>query len=56
MLFADITRHGRLIEVARGLANELLDEDPSLQAPAHAGLRMWVHRRYADRLALTGAG
>lgn len=56
LLFADITRHGRLIETARQLANELLDQDPQLQAPLHKGLRLLVERRFSERIALAAAG
>ena len=56
LLFADITRHGRLIENARQLANDLLDADPQLQAPAHRGLRVLVERRFSERIALAAAG
>lgn len=56
LLFSDFSKHARLIEVARALATELLDEDPLLARPEHEGLRVLVERRFKDRLVLTGAG
>ena len=56
LAFADFVRHAPLIELSRALADELVDGDPSLAHPDHAGLRVLVHERYAARLALASAG
>ncbi|MFZ9889397.1 MAG: helicase-related protein, partial [Myxococcota bacterium] len=56
LLFADLAKHAALLELARELAWTLTERDPHLEAPAHRGLRDLVHRRFRDRIALTGAG
>ena len=49
-------RHAPLIELARGLADEVVSADPTLSRPEHAGIRKLVFERYAERLALTASG
>jgi ATP-dependent DNA helicase RecG len=54
--FADITRHAKLIERARKLADDVLERDPELNEPEHEDLRRLVFERFAERLALAGVG
>jgi ATP-dependent DNA helicase RecG len=56
LLFSDFARHAELIELARRLAFDLVEEDPELQSEENARLKKLVKVRFADRLALTGAG
>ncbi len=56
LAFSDLAKHAPLIEVARGLANDVVAADPTLSSPANRGVRRLVWERYADRLALTAAG
>ena len=36
---ADLSQDGKVVKVAREIANRILDDDPPLQRPEHAGLR-----------------
>jgi ATP-dependent DNA helicase RecG len=56
LAFSDLAKHAPLIEVARGLADDVVAADPTLSSPANRGVRRLVWERYADRLALTAAG
>ena len=56
LAFSDLVKNAPLIELTRALADRLVDGDPLLQKPEHAGLRKLVLERYAARLALTAAG
>ncbi len=56
LAFSDFFKHAKLIEVARGYAEDVVGRDPKLQLPEHVGLRRLVRERYADRLMLTSAG
>ncbi|MCM2374518.1 ATP-dependent DNA helicase RecG [Aporhodopirellula aestuarii] len=49
---ADLNRDIEILQVARTMAQELIDEDPGMQAEELAGLRDQVLRRYGDRLDL----
>jgi ATP-dependent DNA helicase RecG len=51
--FADPLRHAALLAQARADAAELLDADPQLARPEHAGLRAWLDQRAREEL---GAG
>ena len=44
---ADLSCDMRLLEEAQSAANELLDGDPALSAPAHALLRRRIDRLFA---------
>jgi ATP-dependent DNA helicase RecG len=56
LAFSDFVRHAPLIELSRTLADALVQADPQLARPEHHDLRLLVVERYAERLALTGAG
>jgi ATP-dependent DNA helicase RecG len=53
---ADPLRDEVLNERALHLASQLLNADPELQRPEHAGLRRVLHERYARSLALFRVG
>ena len=42
LIMADLTTDGPVLEEARKSAHQLLDNDPHLQAPEHAGLRQYL--------------
>jgi len=52
---ADIQRDARVLEVARELAQEWIDEDPGLAASDLADLKKQVLLRYGDRLEIADA-
>lgn len=56
LAFSDLVTHAPLIELAREIADDVVDRDPALARPEHAGLKKLVWDRYAERLALTAAG
>lgn len=49
---ADLHRDIEILQVARAMAQELIDEDPEMEEPELAALRDQVLRRYGDRLDL----
>ncbi len=49
---ADLNRDVEVLQVARMMAQELIDEDPGMQAEEITGLRDQVLRRYGNRLDL----
>ncbi|HEY6009498.1 MAG TPA: ATP-dependent DNA helicase RecG, partial [Geobacteraceae bacterium] len=51
---ANILRDGRLLEEARAAAFAVVDRDPTLSLPEHAGLREELTRRWGGRLELAG--
>ncbi|HIA14739.1 MAG TPA: ATP-dependent DNA helicase RecG [Nitrospirales bacterium] len=51
---ANLIRDVGLLEQARTEAFRLLDEDPELAHPDHAGLRAVLHRRWKGKLDLVG--
>jgi ATP-dependent DNA helicase RecG len=51
---ADILRDGRVLEEARQEAFALVEQDPTLALPEHAGLRAELLRRWGGRLELAG--
>jgi ATP-dependent DNA helicase RecG len=53
---ADIVRDEKLNEAARRAAWEMLEQDPTLTAPAHAGIRRVINARYARALELFRVG
>jgi ATP-dependent DNA helicase RecG len=53
---ADPLRDEALNDLARSAASELLDRDPELQHPEHAGLRKVLGERYARSLELFRVG
>lgn len=55
-MYANLLRHGALMEQARTHAWELLKKDPDLQQPAHGPLRVALAQRYQARLELARAG
>jgi ATP-dependent DNA helicase RecG len=46
--FGDLSQHTALLIEARGHAERILDEDPDMVRPEHAGLRLSVARRFAQ--------
>lgn len=52
MWIADLTRDETILVVAREIAQAMIDEDPELSAPAVAGLKKQVLRRYGAVLDL----
>ncbi|HBJ37327.1 MAG TPA: hypothetical protein DDZ51_21755 [Planctomycetaceae bacterium] len=52
MMIADLTRDEAILTVARELAQEMIDADPDMSAPAMAKLKSQVIRRYGDVLSL----
>lgn len=52
MRIADLSRDERILIVAREIAQETIDVDPELSAPAAAGLKQQVLRRYGEVLDL----
>jgi ATP-dependent DNA helicase RecG len=46
--FGDLSQHTALLLEARGHAERILDEDPGMVRPEHAGLRRAVARRFAQ--------
>lgn len=55
MRIADLNRDVEVLAVAREVAQQLIDEDPLLEAPELADLRSQVMRRYGKRLDLGDA-
>jgi ATP-dependent DNA helicase RecG len=49
-------RDAELLDMARHDALELIQRDPGLQAPEHAGIRATVLARYGKVLGLAGIG
>jgi ATP-dependent DNA helicase RecG len=54
--FGDIRQHTELLLEARAAAEAVLDADPGLQAPEHAGLRAALARRAAGPTAYGAEG
>jgi len=54
--FADLMRHGRLLEQARQAAQGVVERDPTLILPEHAALRRALAEQYQTRLALLRGG
>jgi ATP-dependent DNA helicase RecG len=52
MMIADLTRDEAILTVARELAQEMIDVDADLSAPAMSKLKSQVMRRYGDVLSL----
>ncbi len=52
MMIADLTRDEAILTIARELAQEMIDADADLSAPAMAKLKSQVMRRYGDVLSL----
>ncbi len=55
-MYANLLRHGVLLEDARTAANAVLEADPELQAPHHAPLKNALEERYLQRINLANAG
>ncbi|MEW5855360.1 MAG: ATP-dependent DNA helicase RecG [Myxococcota bacterium] len=55
-LYANLLRHGSLLEAARREATTLLQRDPELSQPAHQALRYALEERYHHRLSLAASG
>lgn len=55
MRIADLNRDVDILAVARAMAQEMIDEDPSMDAPELAALRDQMMRRYGARLDLGDA-
>jgi len=55
-LFGDLARDADLLEAARREAFTLIERDPGLAAPAHAGLRRALQVRWGKRLRLAEVG
>jgi ATP-dependent DNA helicase RecG len=53
---ANPIRDAELLALARHDALELIQRDPGLQAPEHAGIRAAVLARYGNMLSLAGVG
>lgn len=53
---ANPVRDAELLSLARHDALELIQRDPGLQAPEHAGIRAAVLARYGNMLSLAGIG
>nr|WP_261344706.1 ATP-dependent DNA helicase RecG [Allorhodopirellula solitaria] len=49
---ADLNRDVETLQVARAMAQDLIDEDPAMEEPESAALRDQVLRRYGERLDL----
>jgi ATP-dependent DNA helicase RecG len=49
---ANLIRDARVLELARGEAFRLLEQDPLLLQPEHEQLRQALHRRWKDKLEL----
>ena len=56
LLVADFARDADLLEIAREEALRLVEKDPHLEAPEHAGLRRAIEERWGERLELTRIG
>ncbi|MGI5863965.1 MAG: ATP-dependent DNA helicase RecG [Myxococcales bacterium] len=56
LMVADFARDADLLEIAREEALRLVDGDPRLDAPEHAGLRQAIEERWGERLELTRVG
>ncbi|MBN2361163.1 MAG: ATP-dependent DNA helicase RecG, partial [Deltaproteobacteria bacterium] len=54
--FADLMRHGRLLEEARRAAQAVVERDPGLALPEHAALQRALAEQYRTRLALLRGG
>jgi ATP-dependent DNA helicase RecG len=52
LAFADLAIHGELLAAAREVAREIVDADPTLEAPDHAALRVLADR--GERLLAAG--
>ena len=52
LVFSDIVRDARILARAREIAGMLLDRDPDLSLPEHAGLKRWIERKSASTAAL----
>jgi ATP-dependent DNA helicase RecG len=44
---ANLARDGQLVQLARDVANQILDEDPAQNLPENA--RMWAHLRQLNQ-------
>jgi ATP-dependent DNA helicase RecG len=47
LVFSDIVRDARILARSREIAGMLLDRDPDLSLPEHAGLSAWMERKSA---------
>jgi ATP-dependent DNA helicase RecG len=56
LVLADLVRDAGVLEVARRAAEQLLLQDPELEAPAHRPMRIELERRFRDRAALLRVG
>jgi ATP-dependent DNA helicase RecG len=54
--YTDLARDGDLVGAAREQARGMLDRDPTLQRPEHAGLRRRIERRYERGVELFQVG
>ncbi|MFQ5694104.1 MAG: hypothetical protein ACE5IM_13820, partial [Nitrospinota bacterium] len=54
--WAHLLRDPDLLAEAREEAFCLVEGDPRLSAPGHAGLRSWVRERWGERLGLADVG
>jgi ATP-dependent DNA helicase RecG len=52
LVFSDIVRDARILAQAREIAGKLLDRDPDLSLPEHAGLKRWMESKSAMTAAL----
>jgi ATP-dependent DNA helicase RecG len=53
---ANLVTDLELLEAAKGAAQQILEEDPDLSSPEHAGLRKVLERRWRGRLGLAKVG
>ena len=56
LMYANLLRHGAMMEEARAHARAVLATDPGLQLPEHAALKRALEQRYQSRLELAGSG
>jgi ATP-dependent DNA helicase RecG len=47
LVFSDIVRDARILAKSREIAHILLDRDPDLSDPEHAGMKEWLERKEA---------
>ncbi|MDH3238264.1 MAG: helicase-related protein, partial [Deltaproteobacteria bacterium] len=52
LVFSDIVRDARILARSREIAGMLLDRDPDLSLPEHAGLKRWMESKSAMTAAL----
>lgn len=52
LVFSDIVRDARILARSREIAGMLLDRDPDLSLPEHAGLKRWMEKKSTMSAAL----